>query len=234
MEERVVFRSNWEVKSSVWIDWERSEASVYDAVNRILDRVPFQRVLWGNSPENRMTRLSGGVGPDWDRNTVLFQITDREYVFVGCKVVRFRTRAPIQEYLSPVGNNAVPYPYAKDSRGDVYLMLDGVSFQWDEHADADTDPYTYYYANVRMEGSLNVGEEPFQLLYKPDPWTEYERIRHIVPGNPEVFFVSREGETTPLTKNGYVDMCINHAERLGFRAMEVLSTIQVWTYIRED
>jgi hypothetical protein len=56
-------------------------------------------------------------------NSVLIQVTDSDYIYVGWNIYKFSTNELIVDYVSPVGNNDVPYPvaYGVDN---VYFMLD--------------------------------------------------------------------------------------------------------------
>eukprot|EP01102_Stenamoeba_stenopodia_P018743 TRINITY_DN6934_c0_g1_i2.p1 TRINITY_DN6934_c0_g1~~TRINITY_DN6934_c0_g1_i2.p1 ORF type:complete len:212 (-),score=36.94 TRINITY_DN6934_c0_g1_i2:54-602(-) len=98
----------------------------------------------GLSPLNKMTRSSGGHGPDFDGNTILVQTGNLEYIYIGGKIFKFKTLAPITKYSSPVGNNDVPYPYAIDSEGRVYMMLDCGILTGNGDA-ALEDPYEEYW-----------------------------------------------------------------------------------------
>lgn len=114
-----------------------------------------RRVFIGESPLNNMTEFSGGDGPDWDGNTILVNDHDDHYVCIMANIFEFTTLAPIVEYVSPIGNNGVPYPYAIDQAGNYYLMLEKVIIkphpEFDEYmTDKMRDPYTYYYKQDKV------------------------------------------------------------------------------------
>ncbi len=67
----------------------------------------------GSSPLNEMTKYSGGHGEKWTGNSLLLQIAPVRYVFIGWNVYEFDSHEPIVNYVSSVGNNRVPYPYAE-------------------------------------------------------------------------------------------------------------------------
>ena len=54
-------------------------------------------------------------------NSILIKINDHKYVFVGWEIYSFETNDVIIEYISPVGNNDVPYPIAIGNEY-IYLM----------------------------------------------------------------------------------------------------------------
>ena len=66
-----------------------------------------KRVFIGESPRNKMTKFSGGYGPRFDGNSILLDIGNREYVFIGHRIFRFEAKFEITSYVSPVSNNDV-------------------------------------------------------------------------------------------------------------------------------
>ena len=56
-------------------------------------------------------------------NSILIQVTKKEYVFIGESIYSFKTTDIITDYVSPVGNSDVPYPiaYGEDY---MYFMLE--------------------------------------------------------------------------------------------------------------
>lgn len=100
--------------------------------------------IWiGKSPKNEMTTFSGGHGPRFDGNSILLRVGETKYVSIGWEIYSFQTTNPIVKYVSPVGNNGVPYPYAIDSKNMYYLLIDQVKLEVPrEYAN---DPYEYLY-----------------------------------------------------------------------------------------
>jgi len=56
-------------------------------------------------------------------NSILVKITDNSYIFIGWEIYNFETDDIILEYISPVGNNDVPYPIAIGTNF-VYIMTE--------------------------------------------------------------------------------------------------------------
>ena len=81
------------------------------------------RVFIGHSPKNKMTEFSGAYGPEFLGNSILVHKKDLDYVCIGSDIFEFTALDRILEYVSPVGNNGVPYPYAVDTKGRHYSML---------------------------------------------------------------------------------------------------------------
>ena len=56
-------------------------------------------------------------------NSILIHITGSRYIFVGMYIYEFESLEPIIEYISPIGSNDVPYPFAK-SANETFLMIE--------------------------------------------------------------------------------------------------------------
>ena len=85
--------------------------------------IAYQKIFIGKSPKNQMTCFSGGHGSKFDGNTILVQGRKGAYIFIGETIFKFMPSDEIVKYVSPVGNNDVPYPYAV-GRENSYLMLE--------------------------------------------------------------------------------------------------------------
>jgi len=115
-----------------------------------------KQVFIGKSPFNKMTDYSGGHGPEFDGNSILLNKEDWTYVFIGNKIKEFQALSEIVEYVSPVGNSDVPYPYAIDVNGNYYLMIEDViliNYRAIEHNHEDC--YWYYYDNSKITPDYN-------------------------------------------------------------------------------
>ena len=58
-------------------------------------------------------------------NSLLIQLTKTKYIHIGMIIYSFETDSEILDFISPVGNNDVPYPIALD-KDNVYFMMDHV------------------------------------------------------------------------------------------------------------
>lgn len=58
-----------------------------------------------------------------DGNSILIQLTNTQYVYIGHIIFEFETSDQIQKYYSNLGNNDVPYPVAVGEKN-AYFMLD--------------------------------------------------------------------------------------------------------------
>jgi hypothetical protein len=98
------------------------------AALQLLSGVPYEQVWLGCSPLNETTAFSGGHGPDFDANALLFRLPasssllslpaerefERRHLFVGSRLYAFDWPVddPVERFVSSVGNSCVPYPYA--------------------------------------------------------------------------------------------------------------------------
>jgi hypothetical protein len=62
-------------------------------------------------------------------------------MYIGGCIYTFKTQEEIESYVSEMGNNAVPYPYAT-SKTKTYLMLECVEIN-----NRFINPYGVYYAS---------------------------------------------------------------------------------------
>ena len=63
-----------------------------------------------------------GSSQQHEGNSILIEIAEYSYVFIGNKIVSFLSYNPIVSFKSPIGNSCVPYPFAFDDKGWVYLF----------------------------------------------------------------------------------------------------------------
>ncbi len=115
--------------------------------------------IWiGKSPKIEMTEYSGGYGKKFDGNTILIETGNLEYVYIGEHILSFKSISPIKKYISPVGNNDVPYPYAIDNEGYIYLLIENVIVHPNEKTQTlfnkSEEPYTVYYKLGKISESI--------------------------------------------------------------------------------
>ena len=89
-------------------------------------------------------------------NSILICVSGNKYIYIGDKIYSFETDDgkdnEIIKYISPVGNNDVPYPYAISEKN-TYLMIEDVildnQYLNDARISSDNeyknDPYCLYY-----------------------------------------------------------------------------------------
>ena len=135
---------------------------------------PYQ-VFIGKSKKNKMTEYSGGYGPDYDGNTILIRPTKSlDYIHIGRRIAKFKTDSEILYYLSPVGNNDVPYEYAI-TKDKIYLLSENKIIRTNQipeellkaSIDGSDDPYTYYYDNIKKNDSEKLKTKVIFDYYSP-------------------------------------------------------------------
>lgn len=115
----------------------------------------------GKSPKNDRTNYSNSFGKEFDGNTILVQKDKETYIYIGEEILSFKLKIKnnnknkIIYYVSHIGNNDVPYPYAIDSLGNYYLMVEkkiihitkNTTLQKSAYDSMDKkiDPYNVYY-----------------------------------------------------------------------------------------
>jgi hypothetical protein len=145
----------------------------------------YSNIWVGKSPKIEMTEYSGGYGKKFDGNTILIETGNLEYVYIAELILSFKSISPIKKYVSPVGNNDVPYPYAIDSEGYIYLLLENVIVHPNEKTEKlfkkSEEPYSAYYKLEKIS-------EPIIKLRKDE--FDYD-IKMLVVGD-EIKMVKRE------------------------------------------
>jgi len=195
---------------------------------------PYARVFVGRSPRNATTEYSKGYGPKFDGNSMLFETEPGKYTFVGERVTTFRTRSPVETFVSPVGNNDVPYPFAVDRAGVAYLLGLTESVQVTAGSkEAREDPITYYYDKQMITPDLGmvsprpvepfegithfyVGSQPYTFTYAPFPDDKFERLSRSRYGRGGNVYVVAHGKKKRLLKKDFVDLMQRFGKARGF------------------
>lgn len=181
-----------------------------------------ERTFVGISPINELTWFSGGHGPEFDGNSILIHEHDSRYVFVGESVYSFRASSHIVKFISPVGNNDVPYPYAVDEEGRYYLFIEHISIRIPEEHTVDAynfNPYRYYYDVSRITDVQNPIVPGFKGIrhYFDDgeEWNfsfraDYQSFAKRLNG---AYFVLEDGSIITLTESSYNELMEEFAGR---------------------
>lgn len=214
--------------------------------NEIICNYPAYEVFVGKSPRNAMTEFSGGHGPRFDGNSMLFRVNERnditnDYLYVGRSIYAFETIAPIKEYVSGVGNSDVPYPYAVDELGNTYLMLDGVIMLAEQNPRSEviSEPYDFYYDKqlITADTGRIPPRQPLRTYFGITEWycngELYTCDLSINPAEAYDNYVERlkdedeqetgmemtiNGVRQQITKERYVELMTNIAGEMGFVA----------------
>lgn len=173
------------------------------------------KIFVGKSPLTPTTKFSGGHGPDFDGNSILLYMGDLTYIYIGTCIQSFKAKSEIVSYVSEVGNNDVPYPYAVDKDENVYLIIESVIVP-----SLSSDPYGWYYGmsemsppmtfrdltqkDIREWKKTNIlkffkGKEQFNLTYQG---SNYENLKK------PMYIVTKDSFPTkiPLSKEDYIQL----------------------------
>ena len=123
--------------------------------------LPYERVWIGLDPNEKTTTgfFSKLLRPGkvwWHGgNSILLQVAPRKYISIGRDIFKFSTPDDILEYFSPMGNSAVPYPYAVGTQN-TYLLTEKT---WIPNVvlQDDRDPYGMLYQTDLVTGKDYTG-----------------------------------------------------------------------------
>jgi len=189
----------------------RNTESVYESV-------PYKsfecaNVFIGQDPNNQSIETIG--------NTILLQLSNCQYVFIGGCIKMFQTSNTIVEYVSPIGNSDVPYPYAIDDMDNYYLLIEDVVISGRQIIG---DIYGYYYRNGLITPDRGcvppqtpiiehfqnivvffIDDRQWTLTYKPNALFEYDDILRRLDGN-HMYVEKLDGKRYLLTQDDYVKL----------------------------
>jgi hypothetical protein len=157
-------------------------------------------IFIGKSPLNEMTEFSGGYGPNFDGNSILIKKDEKnEYLFIGNRIFTFTSLYPIIEFVSPVGNNDVPYPYAIDEKGNYYILNENIIVinkeekeeEKKEEKEKKEDIYQYYYDNLKLPNC--------KFHFSTEPDQTYDWLHNV-----------------NFTKEQFIQMCNDYGTKMGF------------------
>ncbi|OLP90954.1 Pentatricopeptide repeat-containing protein, chloroplastic [Symbiodinium microadriaticum] len=190
-----------------------------------------ERVLVGRCPKH---------GAIFDGNSVLLHVGGLKYVFIGVVVFAFTAKSRITAYVSRVGNNDVPYPWAIDEQGWRYLMIESVVLS-SKLFESDDDPYDLYYdrglitaqthtvppqePKMQFQGieEFWIGENQRGLRYQTRPEVDFE----CRAGQGEFFVVKGDpAAKIKLSKDDYVKLMHDFADEMGFEPLSVETLLE--------
>lgn len=127
--------------SNVEIYKESDDDKYVDLILRITE---CERILIGDDPICCSNRAEEQLPDDFYLgNSILLHIKNNTYIYIGMTIYQFESKDYITTYVSPIGNNDVPYPYAVGQKF-TYLM--------EEHKYIENyliwDPYQVFYSGV--------------------------------------------------------------------------------------
>lgn len=184
---------------------DKNNVKVFTIDNNLLSNEIVSEIFIGHSDYNKMTSFSNGFGQNYDGNTILLNIENNRYKFIGKYIFTFESINKIIAFVSPIGNNCVPYPYAIDTNGNIYLLYENVIIKKCQNC----EPYEYYYKNRKINYSYFINNEEYSLTYYPDP------EKHFKDG--EIHSIIKDGNIRNLTKEEYCRIHERHGVINNFR-----------------
>ncbi len=184
--------------------------------------IPYMKVWVGESPKNGMTSFSGGYGPEFKGNSILFQIKSSKnnyfrYVFVGERIFEFQTKDEVVKFSSPVGNSDVPYPFAVDKLGNRYLMIESVFL----HTDSD-EPYNVFYDYDKVREVQYPKKERLLMLWKNGRPRKFYyanqlsgRLSRLLDGDVPIYWENPQGEKVVVNKKKVKALFDSIGRRMG-------------------
>lgn len=197
-----------------------------------------QKIFIGESPVNEMTLFSGGHGPTFQGNSILLQMDRLEYIFIGECIYSFKTEYELVSFVSPVGNNDVPYPYAIDTEDNYYFLLIEISgigiLKVIDDYYKENNPYWYYYnmlnklANSENIECIYINEEQFKITSNPTPDKHYDDLTKRI-GSP--MYIKYNGEEKKIiSKHQYIELLENYNKKIGLASLLDIKIIhkRIW------
>lgn len=224
-----------EINNIVYIYKEKKEDSnIYDDL--IASYNPI-KVFIGKSPLIPMTEFSGGYGPEFDGNAILLKIDHYQYIYIGICIYSFTTEYEIVSFVSPIGNNDVPYTYAIDSEKNYYFLVDQNNFIDNGILKIDdvsqyNDPYDYYYfiqENIsKFENieCLYMGNERYCFKSSSYPLEKYDDLIKRLGDKGPMYIQYKGKEKQLISKSEYVSLLENYNKKIGLKPISNINVIQ--------
>lgn len=141
---------------------KNNKVKVYNMNNKdLICEFITNKIFIGKSPFCSMIENSCDYGEAFDGNTILLHLEDNKYVYVGECIYSFKSFANITDYISSIGRNDVPYPYAVDSDNNYYLMIENIIIKSMQLCE---DPYDVYYKLFKKNKNKNRIKQEIDVL----------------------------------------------------------------------
>ena len=233
--------------------FKNSDPKNYETYDLNIYTNTYEKIFIGKSEENKMTLFSGGIGESFDGNSILCLLANRKYLYIGERIFTFdiigSDQNKIIKYISDVGNNDVPYPYAIDAENNIYFLIESIVlvpnnsnmiFMNESFVNNDS-PYTGLYnltkltkINKNKPNLLNInkfyiGNDVYNLTYNPDPAQEYDRLLNVF--NEKLSYKTTDfdkidlSDRIELTKDKYIELMNSYGNLMGLAHINNLNLI---------
>ena len=109
-------------------------------------------------------------------NSILLEISNNKYVFIGETIYEFSTYSPIIEFFSMIGGNDVPYPLAL-TKDNVYFLIDKGNNGYLSREYFTEFPKKYNWALDSY--SRLWGQHPFTIYENNLKKSEYDKMNYL-------------------------------------------------------
>jgi hypothetical protein len=206
---------------------------------KLIQKFKADKIFIGESPVNPMTEFSGGYGPEFDGNSILLKIHEKEYVFIGYQIYSFKTKNEIVSFVSPVGNNDVPYPYAIDDKDNYYFLLGGDEYTGILRIDDDSkpdDPYRYFYFIKKNIGEseniqfMYMGDEQYVMTTSSNPAYDYDDLVKRLGDEGPMYIQFKGEDKKPISRDEYIELLENYNKKVGLIPLSDVKIIhrRIW------
>jgi hypothetical protein len=151
----------------------------------ILEYPALSKVMIGQSVRNAMTMRMSTTGARFTGNSILLENGQDatglfQYIMISRDIFTFTTKSRIVTFVSPVGNNDVPYPHAIDKSNKYYILWAHVILDHVQGTGEACDVSDYWCDVHRTRDAMRIG--PVETWYwttvvdPADDEKEYNRL----------------------------------------------------------
>ena len=167
----------------------------------------------------------------YDGNTILIDLGHNIYVSIKRDISVFKSLYPIDTYFSQVGNNEIPYPYAVDTMGNIYLVIEKIILK-EYTKDKCGDPYRTYYSirDIRsfeynsnlydLDGKINYDNVQYHFTHTMKPLSSWKRIKTEYE---TISYSNSIGNIIPLTQELYCEINDNYSKYRNFEYLKMIT-----------
>lgn len=158
------------IKNDAFIDFSK-DIKYYSEL--IKEYKSVKDIFIGKSSEkSKMAKWSGGYGKKFDGNSILLEIKDKQYCYIGNFIFEFTTKDKINKFESPVGGNDVPYPIAYGEDNIYFFDFDCVKrLQKELFSGMDVDNlWDEFYGNSDKKGLDNLSKKLKTIIIHKRLW----------------------------------------------------------------
>jgi len=232
------------------LDWgyEIFKKKKYYLFTKFVKEYNTKKIFIGKSPLIEMTKFSGGHGKKFDGNSILLNISNNKYIYIGGIIYEFKSYSTIIKFVSPVGNSNVSYPYAVDDKNNTYLFLENLCINNKTHKTKFNiiknydDPYNYYYdlhsittnnayitpktqiiKNFENIDTFYIKNNKYTLTHVINPKDNYKRL--IKSFGKPLYIKYKTGKKTILTEKKYINIMKNFSKLINCKKIKNIKII---------